>query len=151
MLGGSRFQHLRFGCGTLDGLFPQLFLNLRVVNDCLRFYVASRLSCSPNANAPLVTLLVAVISGAFAFVKIYNIRRKNRIDEFFTAVIEIRNSVTPESSSDERAAAIASIRAMQDRGFELLVDEQLAADESFRIFIELTNDSIEHVKEFAAG
>ena len=92
-----------------------------------------------------------MISGAFAFVKIYNIRRKNRIDEFLTAVIEIRNSVTPESSSDERATAIASIRAMQDRGFELLVNEQLAADESFRIFIELTNDSIEHVKEFAAG
>jgi hypothetical protein len=95
----------------------------------------------------LVTLLVGLISGAFAFVKIYSIRRKNRIDEYFTAVIEIRNSVDADSSSDERAVAIASIRAMQDRGFELLVDEQLAADESFRIFIGLANDSISHINE----
>ncbi len=95
----------------------------------------------------LVTLLVGLISGAFAFVKIYSIRRKNRIDEYFTAVIEIRNSVAPDSSSDERAVAIASIRAMQDRGFEMLVDEQLAADESFRIFIGLANDSISHINE----
>lgn len=74
----------------------------------------------------LVTLLVAAISGAFAFIKIYSIRRKNRVDEFFTAVIEIRNSVTLESSSDERGEAIADIQALRDRSFELLVDERLA-------------------------
>jgi hypothetical protein len=66
----------------------------------------------------LVTLLVAAISGAFAFIKIYSIRRKNRVDEFFTAVIEIRNSVTLESSSDERGEAIADIQALRDRSFE---------------------------------
>lgn len=95
----------------------------------------------------VATLLVGVVSGLFAIVKIYRIRRKNRLDEFLVEVIGIRNSVQPHSSEDERAAAMASIRALQDRAFELLVDEKLAADDSFRIFTELSNDTISRIRE----
>lgn len=95
----------------------------------------------------LVTLMVGVVSGIFAVVKIYRIRRKNRLDEFLVDVIAIRNSLKQESSVDERQAAMASIRTLQDRAFELLVDEKLAADDSFRIFTELSNDTIERIKE----
>ena len=52
-------------------------------------------------------------------------------------------SVGPDATHEQRAAAIATIRDLQTQGFELLVNEKLAADASFRIFIELTNDSIE--------
>jgi len=41
--------------------------------------------------------------------------------------------------------AAAKLRALQDEAFELLVDEKLAADESFRIFITLSNDVIEQI------
>lgn len=95
----------------------------------------------------VATLLVGLVSGLFAIVKIYRIRRKNRLDEFLVEVIGIRNSVHPQSSEDERAAAMASIRALQDRAFELLVDEKLAADDSFRIFTELSNDTIRRIRE----
>ncbi len=94
----------------------------------------------------LVTLLVAAISGMFAVIKIYRIRRKNRIDRFYLEVIKIRDSVTPRSGEAERVAAIASIQNLKNRGFQLLVDEQLAADESFRIFIELTHDAIDDIR-----
>lgn len=93
----------------------------------------------------VVTLMVGVISGIFAVVKIYRIRRKNRLDEFLVEVIGIRNSVSPDSSDAERATATASIRALQDEAFALLVDEKLAADDSFRIFTELSNDTIERI------
>jgi len=95
----------------------------------------------------VATLLVGIVSGLFAIVKIYRIRRKNRLDEFLVEVIGIRNSVQPHSSEEERAAAMASIRALQDRAFELLVDEKLAADDSFRIFTELSNDTIRRIAE----
>ena len=98
----------------------------------------------------VATLMVGVVSGLFAIVKIYRIRRKNRLDEFLVEVIDIRNSLKPNSSADERAAAMASIRALQDRAFELLVDEKLAADDSFRIFTELSNNTIERIKEQSA-
>lgn len=95
----------------------------------------------------VVTLMVGIISGVFAFVKIYRVRRKNRLDKFLVEVIGIRNSVTPQTSGEERVVAIDKIRALQDYGFELLVDEKLAADESFRIFIELTNDTIDYLRK----
>ena len=95
----------------------------------------------------VATLMVALVSGLFAIVKIYRIRRKNRLDEFLVEVIDIRNSLKPHSSAEERAAAMTSIRALQDRAFELLVDEKLAADDSFRIFTELSNNTIDRIKE----
>jgi len=96
-----------------------------------------------------VTLLIGVISGSFAVIKIHNIRRKNRIDEFYTNVIAIRDSIGPDSSVAERNEAIASIRTLQNHGFELVVNEKLAADETFRIFVERANDSIDVIREIS--
>jgi muramoyltetrapeptide carboxypeptidase LdcA involved in peptidoglycan recycling len=89
-----------------------------------------------------VTFMVAVISGAFAMIKIHSIRRKSRIDEFYKKVINIRDSIGLASSVTERNEAIASIRALQNLGFEMVISEKLAADESFRIFLELSNRAI---------
>lgn len=79
-------------------------------------------------------------------VKIHRIRRKNRIDQFYVDVIAIRDSVAASATDDECAAAIDRIRQLQNRVFEWLVDESLAADESFRIFVELTNNPIDHIR-----
>jgi len=99
----------------------------------------------------LVTILIGILSGIFAVIKILNMRRKNRIDTLYAKVIEIRDSITPTSSMDDSNAAIASLRALQDHGFKLVVDEKLSADESFRIFVGLTNDSIDRITEISSG
>jgi hypothetical protein len=98
----------------------------------------------------LVTLMVALVSAGFALFRIYQVRRKNRLDKFLVDIINIRNSITVQSSEAERIAAIAQIRSLQDHGFEQLVDEKLAADESFRIFIELSNDTIAYLEKTSA-
>jgi hypothetical protein len=95
----------------------------------------------------LVTLLVASVSGLIAFKNIYRIRRKNRIDEFYLETIRIRDSVTLETTADELTAAIAEIHALKNRAFELLVEERLAADQSFQVFIELTRDALDEINE----
>ena len=99
----------------------------------------------------VATLMVGIVSGVFAVVKIYRVRRKNRLDEFLVKVIDIRKTVTSGSSAGERVAAVDAIEALQDEAFTLLVDEKLAADESFRIFIELSRDAVEHIREDSAG
>jgi TRAP-type uncharacterized transport system substrate-binding protein len=91
----------------------------------------------------LVTLLIAMISATLAIFRILKIRRKNRIDEFYSAAIKIRNSLSSEPTAEERNSAVNEIRELQNHAFEKLVDEKLAADESFRIFITLTNDILE--------
>jgi TRAP-type uncharacterized transport system substrate-binding protein len=90
----------------------------------------------------VVTVLVALFSASFAGVRIYQMRRKNRIDTFYTDVIAIRSSLDDASTTEDRAAAARKIRDLQNTAFEMLVDEKLSADESFRIFISLSNDAL---------
>ena len=87
-----------------------------------------------------VTVLIAVISTVFGLARLYRVRRKNRIDTFYAAVMKIRNSIAETLTDKERQEKENEIRALQTTAFEMLIDEKLAADESFRIFISLSND-----------
>ena len=97
-----------------------------------------------------VTILIALLSGFIAAVRIYNIRRKNRIDVFYADAIQLRNTVSDASTVEVRNQAISKLRVLETRAFQMLVDEKLAADESFRIFITLINDIVRELKEPSA-
>ena len=89
-----------------------------------------------------VTILVALASATLAGWRIFSMRRKNRIDGFYTETIRIRNEAAESSGDTARREAIARIRALQNEAFDMLVNEKLAADESFRIFVTLSNDAL---------
>ena len=84
--------------------------------------------------------MVALASAFIAGIRILRMRRKNRIDRFYAATIDIRRSIKDLHDPVEHQQAIARVRELQDEAFGLLVEEKLAADESFRIFITLSND-----------
>ena len=88
----------------------------------------------------MVTLIIALVSALFAVLGIIKARRKNRIDRFYVETIEIRNSCRGSTDPAELQQSITRIQKLQDEAFDLLVHEKLAADESFRIFVTLTND-----------
>lgn len=92
-----------------------------------------------------VTLLVALLSASVAGVRVFRMRRKNRIDRFYAAAIDIRNSISDSMNDADKRNAADQLRQLQDEAFELLVNEKLAADESFRIFITLCNDVLEQL------
>jgi hypothetical protein len=52
-------------------------------------------------------------------------------------------------STSDVERAIVSLRRLQDEAFELLIDERLAADESFRIFVTLTQDAVAELRALA--
>jgi len=87
-----------------------------------------------------VTLIFALGGALIAGVRILRMRRKNRIDRFYAATIAIRSSAKDSRDPADRERAIANVRELQNEAFDLLADEKLAADESFRIFITLSND-----------
>lgn len=99
----------------------------------------------------VVTIIVALGSAIFAAVRIYHMRRKNRIDAFYTDVIAIRSALGDSSSDDDRTAAARKIRDLQNTAFEMLIDEKLSADESFRIFLSLSNDALRDLEAIAGG
>jgi TRAP-type uncharacterized transport system substrate-binding protein len=88
----------------------------------------------------LVTLMIAAFSATVAAIRIFNRRRKNRIDRFYKAALDIRDAAITSTDIGKRRDAVQKVRQLQDDAFAKLVDEKLAADESFRIFITLTND-----------
>ena len=94
----------------------------------------------------LVTLVIGLVSGGYAALQIYNRRRKNRIDRFYKEVMAVRDSIGDRSSAAERAAAVERVRALQNEAFDMLIREKLAADESFRIFVTLSNDIVAQLK-----
>lgn len=94
-----------------------------------------------------VTLMIGLLSGSFAVVRIYKIRRKNRIDTFYSDAMSIRDRAQASADMNAREAAVADLRELQNSAFRLLVDEKLAADESFRIFITLSNDIADELSQ----
>ncbi len=95
----------------------------------------------------VVTVIVALVSAGFASLRIYRMQRKNRIDTFYTEAIRLRNSITEQSTRAERLAVVEKVRELQNEAFQLLVDEKLDADESFRIFMSLSQDVIESLSQ----
>jgi len=93
----------------------------------------------------IVTLILALASATVAGVRIYNRYRKNRIDSFCIRAIELRDSLADGAGGAERREVVAQLRDLQTEAFSLLADEKLAADESFQIFITLSNDAIAQV------
>jgi TRAP-type uncharacterized transport system substrate-binding protein len=87
-----------------------------------------------------VTIFIALISALLGGMRLYRMKRKNRIDAYYSEVIAIRHLVDGAESESERAELKERLKRLQDRAFSQLVDEKLAADESFRIFITLSND-----------
>jgi hypothetical protein len=149
---------LRPALGTIHpGLFQQLTDNFDVSRS--RFVVHTGAQAYLQRSEPtfierysgvaevLVTLMVAGISAIFAGVRIFNMKRKNRIDRFYSAALAIRDRVTPAMGEEQRIQAAAEIRQLQDEAFALLVDEKLAANESFRIFMELCGSVLEQILE----
>ena len=94
----------------------------------------------------LVTIVVALGSASIAAVRVFRMRRKNRIDRFYTQTIALSRSVDESSSPDERQDVIDKVHELQTTAFDLLINEKLAADESFRIFITLSNDVLRQLE-----
>jgi TRAP-type uncharacterized transport system substrate-binding protein len=99
----------------------------------------------------VVTLFVALASASIAGVRLYRMRRKNRIDTFYARAMEIRRQAAATADAAERNRLAEEMRALQETAFAKLMDEKLAADESFRIFITLSNDVLDEISRGAKG
>lgn len=134
------------------GLFHQLSANFDISSTTFVVHPGARAFVSKDEPSVYerysgvaevaATLIFGLISGLYAAVKIYSIRRKNRIDRFYKAAMEVRDAAQGSSDLTVRRKAVSELRALQNDAFRMLVDEKLAADESFRIFITLSNDII---------
>ena len=89
-----------------------------------------------------VTIGVALFTALFALVRYVRGLRKGRIDKFYSAALEIRGKLAQEPSPERRKQFVMELRKLRADAFSLLINEKLAADDSFRILQALIYDII---------
>ncbi len=126
---------------------PDLFrwLNSSFDADALAFPLHSGARMYINRDEPgfleryaetlnfLVYLTALMVTGIVAFGRWRARRRKDRVDAFYQRVIDLRAQVRAHSPE----ASLEALEAIESDAFSALMDERLAADESFRIFMDL--------------
>lgn len=68
-------------------------------------------------------------------------RKKKRVDAFYAKIIDIKTISEDSENIIELMQLVNQIQVIQKKAFEMLMAEKLIADESFRIFVELSKDT----------
>jgi len=90
------------------------------------------------------SILIALIGGGISFYKWRKQCKKDRVDVFYKGLMDITNK--PIACIDDGLKMIRSIKDEQNKAFEMLINEELAANESFRIYMELNQETMTEVK-----
>jgi TRAP transporter TAXI family solute receptor len=77
-------------------------------------------------------------------------KRKDRIDVYYNKVLEIEMSLEKGTLKD-LGQAVRELNELKRHAFHQLINEKLAANESFRIFIELANETIDKISHKTNG
>jgi len=74
-------------------------------------------------------------------------RKKDRIDVYYEEVLQIDRKVKKIKDKVRLQANLEQLDKIRNRAFENLIKEKLSADESFRIFTDITRDVTNRIKE----
>lgn len=97
----------------------------------------------------LFSIVIAIVSGLISLSKWQTQKKKDRIDVFYKVLMEIKKELPNIKTSRDTLFKIKEIKDSQNKAFEMLINEELIADESFRIFTELSTETINEVKQRA--
>ena len=93
-----------------------------------------------------MSLIVASWSGLVSLAKWQAQKKKDRIDEFYEDLITTKNHIPQLKKLSEVAERIKHVKSQQNKAFELLISEELVANESFRIYMELSKETLNDLK-----
>ena len=94
----------------------------------------------------IFSIMLALISALISLTKWNAQRKKDRVDVFYQELMDIKGQIPDIKIIQDGAKIVRKIKATQDKAFKMLIDEELTADESFRIYMELSKETINDVK-----
>ncbi|MFC1553361.1 TAXI family TRAP transporter solute-binding subunit [candidate division KSB1 bacterium] len=92
-----------------------------------------------------LTGVIALCGGVFALYERGKRRKKDKIDRYYMEVISVEKQTDNIVSIEEFQEVIRKVKELRVHAIEQLIAEKLSADESFRIFLTLTNDVINNI------
>lgn len=96
----------------------------------------------------LILSVVILISGIISSYSKWNKqRKKDRIDVYYQQVLEIDHIISQAEDIALLEKKMKNLYEIRGRAFENLIKEKLSADESFKIFMDLTTGAIQRIEK----
>ncbi len=92
----------------------------------------------------LFSIAIALVSGIVSLSRWQSQKKKDRVDIFYKDLMEKKNQKIVSSS--EGISMIQEIQQSQNKAFDMLIHEELEANESFRIYMELSKETIHELR-----
>jgi len=92
------------------------------------------------------SMLVAAFGTMMAFFRKIKLKKKDRIDEYYNKVLSIEKDMDYMKTTDELGKALGILHTLKQDAFNALIAEKLVANESFNIFLALTDTLITRVE-----
>ncbi len=90
----------------------------------------------------LFTILITLLSGGFALYRYRQNVRKDRVDVFYSQLLDIRGTMKTATTKAECTDCYDLVLDVQHQVLRLLIDERITADTSFSAFISLSNQML---------
>ena len=97
----------------------------------------------------LVYLFVLSITAVIAIFRWRDQKRKDRIDKYYERLFEIREKLR-HSTTDDHRDYLESLYQIEREAVQLLIDEKVASDDSFNIFLTLLHTTVELAEQKSA-
>lgn len=94
----------------------------------------------------ILSILIAVTSGIISLTKWQAQKKKDKIDEFYEDLLNVKNQIVKLKDISVVMQKIRDIQSAQNKAFEMLISEELVANDSFRIYMELSKETITELR-----
>lgn len=88
------------------------------------------------------SLVIAIVGGLISLAKWQTQKKKDKVDEFYEELLIVKNTIPKMKTVKEGLEKIRAVQGSQNRAFEMLISEELVANDSFRIYMELSKETI---------
>ncbi len=86
--------------------------------------------------------MIAIVGGIISLTKWQTQKKKDKVDEFYEELLKVKNTIPKMRTVREGVDEIKALQRSQNRAFEMLISEELVANDSFRIYMELSKETI---------
>ncbi|NQZ77119.1 MAG: hypothetical protein HRT61_13620 [Ekhidna sp.] len=94
----------------------------------------------------ILSIIIAMWSGLVSLTKWQAQKKKDKIDEFYEDLMNIKNDIPKIKQIPEGMARVKRVQAAQNKAFQMLIEEKLVANDSFRIYMELSKETINDLR-----
>lgn len=94
----------------------------------------------------LLALIIALSSGIVSLTKWQAQKKKDEIDVFYEDLLNVKNIIPSIRELPQAIEKIKHVQRSQNKAFEMLISEELVANDSFRIYMELSKETINELR-----